>query len=48
MGAKVDLSKQMQKRCRTRSKALEIPIVAAAAIRRGILPYQQGKLVKMP
>jgi hypothetical protein len=28
--------------------ALKIPIVAAAAIRRGILPDRQVKMVKMP
>jgi hypothetical protein len=27
---------------------LKIPIVAAAAIRRGILPHEQVKMVKMP
>jgi hypothetical protein len=30
------------------TRLLEIPIVAAAAIRRGILPHGQVKLVKMP
>jgi hypothetical protein len=48
MGAKIDHSQANAKTVPDAAPALEIPIVAAAAIRRGILPERQVKMVKMP
>jgi hypothetical protein len=48
MSAKIDYSQTNAKTVPDAAPALEIPIVAADAIRRGILPQRQVKLVKMP